>query len=61
LEEDCVGQPSRQTAAHFLARYRFRFAGPNIIDPALDFFLPGLLDAFFGGPFVEALHQAINK
>src|SRR5580704_13662219 len=54
---DFIGEPTE----HLLARYHFNFAGSNLVDPALDFVGPSLLDAFFGWPFVEALDQAINQ
>ena len=32
-----------------------------LVDSALDFFAPGFFNAFFHGPFIEALNQLIDQ
>src|SRR5450759_5284259 len=55
-----IEETGGEAATHVLAGYHFDFARSNIIDPALDLFVPSLLNSFFRGPFIETLDQVID-
>ena len=56
-----ISQPRLQPAEHLLPRDRLHSSGANVVNAALDLFVPGSFDAFFRGFLVEAGDQAIDE